>query len=133
MAGVEKVRMPVPESRPAVALGAAVGIDLLLLVIILIPMAGILLLLTVVPYIGGRFGGRYAYRRMAIRTGALAGAAMMTVLSILVVWALGSLPGENLHLAEPIGLSLLAVGFVLTVLFGARGGSHGGKRSKKDA
>jgi hypothetical protein len=118
MAGVEKVRMPVPESRPAVALGAAVGIDLLL---------------TVVPYIGGRFGGRYAYRRMAIRTGALAGAAMMTVLSILVVWALGSLPGENLHLAEPIGLSLLAVGFVLTVLFGALGGSHGGKRSKKDA
>lgn len=134
MAGVEKVRLPAPESRPALALGVAVGLDLLLMLLLFIPFFGYVLALTVVPYLGGRLGGRYAHRRAAVWMGAVAGMVLMVIISILVLWALGrTFPGADLELAEPIGLSFLAIGFALTVLFGALGGSHGGKQPKKTA
>jgi len=133
MAGVEKVRAPAPESRPALALAIAIGIDLLLLpVMFIIPPYGVVVVLTIVPYVGGRIGGRRAFRRAAVRASAAAAAFEVTILATIMLSLLGKIPGSNLELLEPIGLTLLASAYLLGVAFGALGGAHGAKPERKD-
>ena len=131
MAGVQRTRLPAPESRPYLAFGAAFGLDMLLLLFILIPPVGFLVVLTIGPYVGGRIGGRYAARREAAYAGAIAAAVMATVLAVIVLYALSQFPGGKFTLHEPIGLTLLVVGYLVAILFGALGGRHGSASRKK--
>ncbi len=133
MAGVEKVRAPAPESRPALALAIALAVDLALLpLVFVIPPYGFLVVLTIVPYVGGRVGGKRAYRRGAIRAAAVAAVLEVTVLAAILLNILGKLPGANLDLMEPIGLGILVSGYLLAIAFGALGGAHGARPERKD-
>jgi len=128
MAGVVKVKAPAPESRPVLALAIALGIDMLLLpVMFIIPPYGVVVVLTIVPYVGGRIGGRRAFRRPAVRASAAAAAIEVTVLATIMLSLLGKIPGADLELLEPIGLTLLASAYLLGIAFGALGGAHGAR------
>ena len=131
MAGVQRTRLPAPESRPYLAFGAALGMDVLMLLFIFLPPFWPLFVLAIGPYVGGRIGGRYATRREATYAGAIAAAVMATVLAVIVVYALGQFPGGKFTLFEPIGLTLLVVGYLVAILFGALGGRHGSASRKK--
>jgi hypothetical protein len=132
MAGVVKVKAPAPESRPALALAIALGIDMLLLpVMFIIPPYGVVVVLTIVPYVGGRIGGRRALRRPAVRASAVAAAIEVTVLATIMLSLLGKVPGADLELLEPIGLTLLVSAYLLGILFGALGGAHGARPESK--
>ncbi len=134
MAGVEKVRAPAPASRPVLALAIAVGIDLLLLpVMFIIPPYGVVVVLTIVPYTGGRIGGRRAFRRAAVRASAAAAAIEVTALATIMLCLLGKIPGADLDLLEPVGLTLLVSAFLIGTVFGALGGAHGARPEGKRA
>lgn len=111
--------------RPLLALGVALGIDL-----VTIPLVFVLLvvwpivILAIVPYVGGRIGGRFTSRRNATRFGALAGAIMVTVLVAILFSVLAQLPGENFDPLEPVGLSIVVAGYAVALVFGAIGGRH---------
>ena len=133
MAGVVKVKAPAPESRPVLALAIAIGIDLLLLpIVFIIPPYGVIVVLTIVPYVGGRIGGRRAFRRAAVRVCAAAAAVEVTVLATVLLNMLGKLPGADLDLLEPIGLTFLVSAYLLGSVFGALGGAHGARPEGKD-
>lgn len=133
MAGVQRTRLPAPESRPYLAFGAALGIDMLLLLFLLVPPFGFLVVLTIGPYVGGRIGGRYAARREAAYAGAVAAAMMATVLAVIIIYAMNLFPGGRFDILEPIGFTLLVVGYLVAILFGALGGRHGSASRKKAA
>jgi len=131
MAGVQRSKLPAPESRPYLAFGAATGIDMLLLLFLFLPLFWPIFVLGIGPYVGGRIGGRYAARREATYAGALAAVLMATVLAIISLYALGLFPGAHLNLLEPIGLSILVVGYLVAIMFGALGGRHGAASRKR--
>ena len=131
MAGVQRTRLPAPESRPYLAFGAALGLDMLMLLFLFIPPVGLLVVLTIGPYVGGRIGGRYAVRREAAYAGAVAAAVTITVLAVIILYALGQFPGGKFTLLEPIGLTLLVVIYLVAIPFGALGGRHGAASRKK--
>jgi hypothetical protein len=134
MVGVEKVRLPAPESRPYTAFGVALGVDLLVLPLIFVMVyVWPIVILAIVPYVGGRLGGRYATRREATWAGGVAGALEVTVLVSLFIYLLSRLPGADLNLLEPIGLTLTGLAYVLGISFGALGGAHGAKAKKSRA
>ena len=124
--GVEVVKnQPEGSPRPLRALGVAVLIDLALLPLVLVPPWWPMVLFTVVPYVGGRLGGRYVDRGVATRIGAVAAFVMVTVIATALLSVLASLQPANFDLFEPIGLSVLAAGYLVAMLFGAIGGRHG--------
>ena len=131
MAGVQRSKLPAPESRPYLAFGAATGIDMLLLLFLFVPPVWPIIVLAIGPYVGGRLGGRYASKREATYAGALAAMLMVTVLAVVFLFALGQLPGEDINLLEPIGLSILIAGYLVATLFGALGGRHGAASRKR--
>lgn len=112
--------------NPWKALGIALLVDLALL-----PLVFVLFVywpiyyLTIVPYIGGRLGGRFVDKRLAMRIGVAAAITGVTVLMVVFLSFLSLIPGDNLDLTEPIGLSLIIVSYLLAILFGALGGRHG--------
>ncbi len=84
-------------------------------------------IMAIVPYIGGAIGGRYTDQRTGFLTGGLAAVIMMTVLVVLFLWIVTGIPGlgEGFDPIEPIGLSLVAAGYITAFIFGALGGRHG--------
>ncbi len=84
-------------------------------------------ILAIAPYIGGAFGGRYTDRRNGLWTGGLAASVMMTVLVTVFFVIISGVPGlgEGFDPLEPIGLSIVAAGYLVSFLFGALGGRHG--------
>lgn len=108
------------------AFGVALLVDLLCL-----PLSLILLfvwpvvILAIVPYVGGALGGRYVDRRTGMLMGALAAAIMTTVLVTIFLYILIIFPGESFDFWETTGLSIVAAAFAVAVLFGALGGRHG--------
>jgi len=58
MAGVQRIRLPEPESRPYLAFGAALGIEMLLLLFLFVPIVWPIVVLAIGPFAGGRIGGR---------------------------------------------------------------------------
>jgi len=133
MAGVQRTRLPAPESRPYLAFGAALGLDMLLLLLLFVPLFWPILVLAIGPYVGGRVGGRYAARREATYAGAIAAGVLATVLAVIVVYVLGQFPGGRFTLLEPIGLTLFVVGYLVAIPLGALGGRHGSASRKKAA
>jgi hypothetical protein len=124
--GVEVVRNePDGSPRPMRALGVALLVDHALLPLVLLPPVWPVLIFTIVPYVGGRLGGRYVERREATRIGAVAALVMITVLATVLLSVLASVQPANFDLFEPIGLTILALGYLLAMLFGAIGGRHG--------
>jgi hypothetical protein len=124
--GVEVVKNePDGSPRPLKALGVALLVDHALIVLVLLPPVWPLVLFTIVPYLGGRLGGRYVDKRTATRIGAVAALVMVTVLATVLLSVLASLQPANFDLFEPIGLSVLAAGYLVSMLFGAIGGRHG--------
>jgi hypothetical protein len=131
MVGVQRARLPAPESRPYLAFGAALGLDMLLLLSLFVPIVWPIVVLAIGPYVGGRIGGRYAARREATYAGAVAAALTVTLLAVVFLYALGQFPGGKFTLLEPIGLTILVVGYLVAILFGALGGRHGAASRKK--
>ncbi len=83
--------------------------------------------LAITPYVGGALGGRYTDRRGGLFAGGLAAVVMISVLVIIFLRLLAGLQGlgENFHLLEPIGLSIVAASLLVGFIFGALGGRHG--------
>ncbi len=107
------------------ALGVAILVDLALL-----PLSFVLLVfwpiyyLVLVPYIGGRLGGRYVDRATAVRVGVVAAMIGVTVLIVIFLSLLGMMPGDTFNPFETIGLSIVVVAYLVAMLFGAIGGRH---------
>ncbi len=110
------------------AFAVSLGIDLLCLPLVLIMVFfWPVFILAIAPYIGGALGGRYTDRRTGLWTGGLAAVVMMTVLVTLFFIILSRLQGlgEGFDPFEPIGLSIVAAGYLVSFMFGALGGRHG--------
>ena len=125
-------RVQLPTASPLKAFGVALAIDLVAL-----PVALVLVyfwpvfILAIVPYLAGRFGAKHAPGGQAVRAGALAGAVMVTVLVAVFLSILASLQPHRFELFEPVGLSLVALGYLLAMVFGALGGLHGSASIKE--
>jgi hypothetical protein len=127
MAGVERMDLEdeAPDRRP-IAFGVALGIDLLaILGLFALVFVWPIVILALMPYVGGRVAGRFVDRRTAIRIGALAGAIMVTVLVAILFSLLAEFP-QDLKPFEPVGLSMVVLAYFLGSAFGALGGRHGG-------
>lgn len=121
---MERVQLSV--ASPLKAFGVALAVDLLALPVALVLVYfWPLFILALVPYLAGRLGARYAPGRQAVQAGALAGAVMVTVLVAVFLSLLASLQPHRFELLEPVGLSLVAAGYLLAMVFGALGGRHG--------
>ena len=107
------------------ALGVAILVDLALLpLIFLLWFFWPVYYLAIVPYIGGRLGGRYVDRATAVRVGVVAALIGVTVLVIIFLSILGMMPGDTFNPFETIGLSIVVVAYLVAMLFGAIGGRH---------
>ena len=84
-----------------------------------------IVVLAVIPYVGGSMGGRRVDRRTGLYVGAAAAVLANTVLWAIVFVILASLPFPNFDPFEIIGLSLMTATYAVTALFGAMGGRHG--------
>jgi hypothetical protein len=115
---------PRPKVWKALAVALAIEVPCILLVFV-IPVLWPIVILAIVPYLGGRMGGRYVPSRTATYIGIFAAIIMVTVMATLLLSILAGFPGERFDLFEPIGLSILVVGYLVAVLFGAIGGRHG--------
>jgi hypothetical protein len=113
-----------PQPWKALAVALAIEVPCILLVFVL-PVVWPIVILAIVPYLGGRMGGRYVPSRTASYIGVLSAIVMVTVMASLLLSILAGFPGERFDLFEPIGLSILAVGYLVAVVFGAIGGRHG--------
>ena len=108
------------------ALAIALLVDLLC-----IPLVFVLILvwpvviLAIVPYVGGALGGRYVDRSMGLKLGALAAAIMVSVIVASLMAVLSAAPVEGFDPLEATGLSIVAAAYVVAILFGALGGRHG--------
>jgi hypothetical protein len=112
------------------ALGVTLGFDLFAIVFVFVlpliwPTVWPIVVLAVLPYFGGRLGGRYVDPPLAMRIGILGAVVMITIIAYMFLSILAGLPGESFNLFEPIGFSILALGYFLGIVFGAIGGRHG--------
>jgi hypothetical protein len=115
------------------ALGVALLVDLLCLPLSLIMfLVWPVVILAIVPYVGGALGGRYVDRRTGMLMGALAAAIMTTVLVSIFLYILIIFPGEGFNFWDSLGLSIVAGAYVIAMLFGAMGGRHGSMAAEKD-
>jgi hypothetical protein len=111
---------------PLKALAVATAVDL-----VLIPPIFVLWVywpiyyFAIVPYVGGRLGGRFVDRGKAVRVGVLAAVIGVTVLVAVFLSFLGLIPGDTFDPLEPIGLSIVVASYLVAILFGAIGGRHG--------
>jgi hypothetical protein len=123
---VEGVAPAVPKNTLK-ALGVAILVDLALLPpIFVLFVFWPIYYLALVPYIGGRLGGRYVDRAAAVRVGVVAAMTGVTVLVVLFLSLLGMMPSDTFNPFETIGLSIVAVAYLVAMLFGAIGGRHSG-------
>lgn len=110
--------------------GKAFGIALLV-DILCMPLAFVLIyvgpvvILAIVPYIGGALGGKRVDRRTGMLMGALAAAIMVTVLVSVVLIIFSQFPGVGFDPFELTGLAIVGACYLVAVLFGALGGRHG--------
>ena len=112
--------------QPLKALGVALLVDLACVPFMFVLLiAWPFVLLTVVPYVGGRLAGRYVGRTTAVRVGVVGALAMMTLMVAILFSLLAQFPGDQFDPLEPIGLSIVAIGYLVSSLFGAIGGRHG--------
>jgi hypothetical protein len=115
------------------AFAISLGVDLVCLPLVMVILVyWPIVILAIVPYIGGALGGRYTDRRNGLLMGALAAIIMVTVLAILFLRILRNLPGEGFDFFEPIGLSILGASYLVAFIFGALGGRHGAISSEGD-
>lgn len=110
--------------------GKAFGIALLVNILCM-PLAFVLIyvwpvvILALVPYIGGALGGKRVDRRTGMLMGALAAAIMVTVLVSVVLIIFSQFPGVGFDPFEATGLAIVGACYLVAVLFGALGGRHG--------
>jgi len=115
------------------ALGVALLVDLLCLPLSLfLFLVWPVVILAIVPYVGGALGGRYVDRRTGMYMGALAAAIMTTVLVVVFLYILIIFPGESFNFWDTLGLSIVAGAYVIAVIFGALGGRHGSIGAEKE-
>jgi hypothetical protein len=117
--------------------GKALGIALLVNVLCL-PLAFVLLyvwplvILAIVPYVGGALGGKRVDRRTGMYIGGLAAAVMVTMLVSVVLFVISRFPGEGFDPLETSGLLIVSSCYVVAILFGALGGRHGAMAMEED-
>ena len=111
---------------PGKALGTALLVDLLCLPLILVLFyIWPVVILAIVPYVGGALGGRHVDRTTGLKMGALAALIMITVLVSILMTVLSRLPVEGFEPLESTGLAIVAAAYAVAALFGALGGRHG--------
>lgn len=115
------------------ALGMALLVDLLCLPLVLVLFyIWPVVILAIVPYLGGALGGRYVDRTTGLKTGALAALIMISVLVAILMMVLSRLPVEGFDPLESTGLAIVASAYVVATLFGALGGRHGAMSAEEE-
>ena len=116
-------------SQPWKALWIALAFNLAgLLLIFVLPLVWPVVILSIIPSLGARLGGRYVERGTAIKIGIVSALVLVTLLVYILLSILASINPQNFDLFESLGFSLIVVGYLVAIVFGALGGRHSATR-----